>query len=239
MASVARTWALATSAVRDAAIGDELRALLRARFGLETRIITGEEEARLTFLGATSRRPGSEPTLVIDVGGGSTELVVGEPGAAPFVCASTPAGAVRQTERHLIEDPPSPEALTRVAEEVRGIVEADTPPDLRESVSAGLAVAGTATSLAAIEQDLEPYDPERIDGHRLELGACEETLARLAALPLPERRRVRGLHPARAPTIVAGAVVLIEAMRAFGLQHVEVSEADLLHGAALTAASDS
>ena len=96
-------------------------------------------------------------------------------------------------------------------------------------------MAGTATSLAAIDQQLEPYDSGHVHGHRLELTACEGMLSTLAAMSSEERREVPGLHPDRAPTIVAGAVILIESMRAFGLASVETSEADILHGAALEA----
>jgi exopolyphosphatase / guanosine-5'-triphosphate,3'-diphosphate pyrophosphatase len=102
-------------------------------------------------------------------------------------------------------------------------------------VTGAIAVAGTATSLAAIDQQLEPYDPERVHGYVLECAAAERILAELAAVPLEERRKVQGLHPQRAPTIVAGAAILVEAMRAFGLDEVETSEADILHGAALDA----
>jgi len=96
-------------------------------------------------------------------------------------------------------------------------------------------VAGTATSLAAIDLELDPYDPERVHGHTLMGGRIEELLARLAQMPLAERRKVTGLHPDRAPTIVAGCVLLIEALRLFGLQSVEISEHDILRGAAIAA----
>jgi exopolyphosphatase/guanosine-5'-triphosphate,3'-diphosphate pyrophosphatase len=102
-------------------------------------------------------------------------------------------------------------------------------------VEAGIAVAGTATQLAAIDQQLEPYDRERVDGYTLTLVAVERMLAQLARLPLDERRGVTGLHPDRAPTIVAGAAILAEAIAAFGLDAVEISESDILHGAALAA----
>jgi exopolyphosphatase / guanosine-5'-triphosphate,3'-diphosphate pyrophosphatase len=175
--------------------------------------------------------------LVIDIGGGSTEYVVGEPGADPGFRASSRAGAVRQTDRHISDDPPPPDELAALAEEVRGIVAQDVPAEIRAAVQSGIAVAGTATSLAAIDQELDPYDPDRVHGYRLELGACERMLAMLAALTLERRRELPGLHPDRAPTIVAGAVILLESMRAFGLDAVETSEADLLHGAALAAAA--
>jgi exopolyphosphatase/guanosine-5'-triphosphate,3'-diphosphate pyrophosphatase len=232
------TFALATSAVRDAENADDFRGALAERFGFEVTTISGEEEARLSFLGATSRRVGgADPVLVLDIGGGSTELVVGTPGADPDFHVSTRAGSVRQTERHLHNDPPTPGQLNELRDEVRAILTGEVPAAIRSGVEAGIAVAGTATSLAAIDQRLEPYDPERVDGYRLELRACERMLAMLAALPLAERRGVTGLHPERAPTIVAGAVILVESMRAFGLEWMETSEADLLHGAALTASN--
>jgi exopolyphosphatase/guanosine-5'-triphosphate,3'-diphosphate pyrophosphatase len=233
------TVAVATSAVRDAANGDEFRAILRERYGIEARTLSGDEEARLTFRGATSviaSQSNAEPTLVIDIGGGSTELVVGRPGEDPSFHVSTQSGAVRQTERHLDNDPPEPRSLSDLALEVQLIVEEAVPEEVRAGVGQGIAVAGTATSLAAVDQELEPYDPARVDGYRLGLGACERMLAMLAGKTIAERREVPGLHPGRAPTIVAGAVILVEVMRAFGLDAVRTSEADILHGAALSAA---
>lgn len=230
-----RVIALATSAVRDAANGDGFLALLRERFGLEVRTIGGDEEGRLTFLGATAERgPGEETALVIDVGGGSTELVAGEAGRDPALFVSTQAGAVRQTERHLHDDPPTAAQLDELRDDVRGIL-AGAVPD-RPEVALGIAVAGTPTSLAAIDQRLAPYDPGKVHGYRIGLDGCERILAELAAVPLEERRRTTGLDPNRAPTIVAGAAILIEAARLFRLDELEVSEADILHGAALTAA---
>ena len=231
-----RVVAVATSAVRDAANGDDFRAQLRERFGIDARTISGDEEARLTFLGATAGRdlPGS--TVVIDIGGGSTELVVGRAGGAPDFHVSTQAGAVRQTERHLSSDPVPEGELAALRGVVRGIVDAAVPDEIRRSVEHGIAVAGTATSLAAVEQELDPYDPERVHGYTLTLEAADRMLARLAALTVAERREVPGLHPGRAPTIVAGAGILVEAIAAFGLDQVEISETDILHGAALSAA---
>jgi exopolyphosphatase/guanosine-5'-triphosphate,3'-diphosphate pyrophosphatase len=232
---VERVTAIATSAVRDAANGPEFLASLRERFGIDARVISGDEEAKLTFLGATAgRAPAPEPVLVLDIGGGSTEFVVGVPGQAPRFHVSAQAGAVRQTERHIHEDPPPPAALQALAAEVRGIIDAAVPVDLRRQTASGIAVAGTATSVAAIDQELDPYDPERVHGYELGLAACERVLALLAAQPEEERRRVTGLHPDRAPTIVAGVVILVEAMRAFGFEAMETSEADILHGAALS-----
>jgi exopolyphosphatase/guanosine-5'-triphosphate,3'-diphosphate pyrophosphatase len=231
--------AVATSAVRDSENGDEFRSTLRERLGIEVRIITGDEEAELTFLGATAARSGSDTTLVVDIGGGSTEFVIGKPGQEPDFHHSTQAGSVRQSERHLHDDPPSENQLEALRSEVREIIDAAVPAELRRDVDLGVAVAGTATQLAAIDLELEPYRPERVDGHGLTRGAVEAMFERLAALPLAERQQVRGLDPERAPTIVAGAAILLEAMGAFGLERIEVSEADILHGAALRAHSHS
>jgi exopolyphosphatase/guanosine-5'-triphosphate,3'-diphosphate pyrophosphatase len=230
-----RVVAVATSAMRDAENGPDFRDEIERRFGLDARTISGDEEARLTFLGATAGRDPSAATLVIDIGGGSTEYVTGHPGRDPDFHVSTRMGSVRHTERHLHGDPPTAAELAALGEDARSIVQQDVPPDVRERVEAGIAVAGTATSLAAIDQELDPYDPERVHGYRLGRAACERLVGRLAELTLAERRKVPGLHPDRAPTIVAGAAILLESMRAFGLDEVEVSERDILHGAALVA----
>src|SRR4051812_2185702 len=135
-----RTIALATSATRDASNGDEFRRLLHDRFGLDAHIIPGEEEARLTFKGATAARPdGDGPFVVIDIGGGSTEFVVGSAGADPTFRVSTQAGSVRQTERHLHEDPPSDEDLLNLRAAIRSIIEDAVPDDVRNAVEAGIA----------------------------------------------------------------------------------------------------
>ena len=227
---------VATSAVREATNGDQFREELAERFGVEARTISGDEEARLSFLGATSGRPpGGDPVLVLDIGGGSTEFVLGVAGAGPTFHTSTSAGSVRQTERHLADDPPTDEQLASVAGEVAALIEAGIPREIRREAATGIAVAGTATQLASVDQALDPYDSERVHGYRLDRYAVEEILAHLAQLTLEERREVTGLHPARAPTIVAGAVILAEAMRAFDFDWMETSEADILHGAALDA----
>jgi exopolyphosphatase / guanosine-5'-triphosphate,3'-diphosphate pyrophosphatase len=228
---------VATSAVRDAKNGAQFSKELAERYGVETRTISGDEEARLSFLGATSdRAQGGDPLLVIDIGGGSTEFVLGTPGSDPTFHVSTSAGSVRQTERHLTDDPPTDDQLSAVAGEVAAIIEAELPREVRREAASGIAVAGTATQLAAVDQRLEEYDPERVHGYRLDRYAVEEILEHLASLPLAERREIVGLHPARAPTIVAGALILAEAMQAFDFDWIETSEADILHGAALDAA---
>jgi exopolyphosphatase / guanosine-5'-triphosphate,3'-diphosphate pyrophosphatase len=230
-----RVMAIATSAVRDAVNGDAFIAELRERFELEARLLTGEEEARLTYLGATSQRSGGETTLVFDIGGGSTELIVGSGDDVEFH-TSLQAGTIRHSERHLTSDPPDPHELEDLAADVRHLIEAGTSSRDGSSEVHAIAVAGTPTSLAAIDQELEPYDPERVHGHRLGMRTIQHMLSRLASLPLAERLRVPGLHPGRAPTIVAGSVILVQVMRAFELDEIEVSERDILHGSALSAA---
>ncbi len=230
----ARSLAVATSAVRDSDNGLEFRDRVREELGFELEVISGDEEARLTFLGATAGRDGGV-VLVIDIGGGSTEFVVGYPGRAPDFHVSTRMGSVRQSERHLAADPPEHEETEALARAAREIVAAEVPDAERARVGAAIAVAGTATSLVAIDQQLVPYDPERVDGYRLGLADCERMLALLASVPLAERRRLPGLHPDRAPTIVAGAAILVESLRSFGLEACEVREADILHGVALDA----
>jgi exopolyphosphatase / guanosine-5'-triphosphate,3'-diphosphate pyrophosphatase len=233
---VERTVAVLTSAVRDADNGAAFTDRVRDEFGLDASTISGEREARLTFLGATSERPADalEPVVVIDIGGGSTEYVMGEGGELLFH-VSTQSGAVRQTERHVRTDPPAPDELRAMHEEVRSIIEAEVPEEVRRRTRAAIAVAGTATSLAAIDQKIEPYDPSKVHGYVLSLERAREALDRLAAMTDEQRRKVPGLEPSRAPAIVAGAVHLVEALKAFNLDSTEVSEHDLLRGAALEA----
>jgi exopolyphosphatase/guanosine-5'-triphosphate,3'-diphosphate pyrophosphatase len=229
-----RVSAIATSAVRDAVNGDAFIAELRERFGLDARLLTGDEEANLTYLGATSHRPAGDSTLVFDIGGGSTELIVGSGKKVGFH-TSLQAGTIRQSERHLTRDPPDPHELEDLAADIRNQIDRAIAAQAQVEPSRAIAVAGTPTSLAAIDQALEPYDPGRVHGYRLGLKRVQRMLSRLSSLPLAERLRVPGLHPGRAPTIVAGTVILVQVMRAFKVKEVEVSELDILHGTALSA----
>jgi exopolyphosphatase / guanosine-5'-triphosphate,3'-diphosphate pyrophosphatase len=230
-----RVMSIATSAVRDAANGEAFIAELRERFCLDARLLTGEEEAHLIYLGATAHRAAEGPTLVFDIGGGSTELIVGSGHEVGFH-TSLRAGTIRQSERHLTCDPPDPHELEDLASETRNLIERAVAPQPEARPTRAIAVAGTPTSLAAIDQQLEPYDPRRVHGYRLGMRRIQRMLSRLSSLPLAERLRVPGLQPGRAPTIVAGTVILVQVMRAFGLDEVEVSELDILHGSARSAA---
>jgi exopolyphosphatase / guanosine-5'-triphosphate,3'-diphosphate pyrophosphatase len=254
--------AVLTSAVRDAANGASFAQRVRGEFQLDAKVLSGDEEAQLTFLGAMTGRPESErgdrshadtgdgdgdgdtvdddapPTVVIDIGGGSTEFVVGVGRTARFH-TSLRAGVVRMSERHIHTDPPDPDELQALAHDVRRTLLEGLPADERAAVRHGIAVAGTATSAAAIDQELDPYDSARVHGYQLQLATVEMLLARLADMDEQQRRNVVGLHPDRAPTIVAGMILLEEAMRAFELESVEVSEHDILYGGALQLAGGS
>jgi exopolyphosphatase / guanosine-5'-triphosphate,3'-diphosphate pyrophosphatase len=155
----ARVVALATSAMRDSENGPDFRDFLEQRFGIDARTISGDEEARLTFLGATSSRNDDDETVVIDIGGGSTEYVSGRAGEDPGFHVSTQMGSVRHTERFLKSDPPTAEELELLAQDVRRIVPA-------VEVEPAIAVAGTATSLGAID------GAEEVHGYRLTLASC-------------------------------------------------------------------
>jgi exopolyphosphatase/guanosine-5'-triphosphate,3'-diphosphate pyrophosphatase len=228
--------AIATSAVRDAGNGAAFVAELRERFAISARVLDGEEEARLTYLGAISERRPENSTVVIDIGGGSTELIVGHGEEIAFH-TSLQAGVVRHTERHIAGDPPTTSELEALAADARALIEAAVAGRPETRASEGIAVAGTPTSLAAVDLELTPYDPERVDGHVMPLPVIQRLLSRFAAAPLTERAEIVGLHPDRAPTIIAGVVILIEVMRAFGLDRIEVSEHDILYGAAIAAAT--
>jgi exopolyphosphatase/guanosine-5'-triphosphate,3'-diphosphate pyrophosphatase len=225
--------AVLTSAVRDASNGADFAARVREDYGLDARVLSGEEEAQLTFLGAMSGRAAAkEPTVVIDIGGGSTEFVIGVGRSAGFH-TSLDAGVVRMSERHIDSDPPAPPELQALASDARDTFLGGLPAEERLPVKHGIAVAGTATSAAAIAMELDPYDPERVHGYILELATVELLLARLAEMDEAQRREIVGLNPDRAPTIVAGMILLVEAMRVFELERIEVSEHDILYGGAL------
>ena len=230
-----RVLAVATSAIRDAENGEAFLGEVEWGYGFKTRLLTGDEEAELAFRGVAGERELGEETLVVDIGGGSTELIEGDDDGVSYHI-STDLGSVRLTERFLASDPPADRELAECADAVRSLLAERVPDHVRARAGRAIGVAGTVTSLAALDLGIVEYDPERVHGHGLTAGAVDEQLARLAALPLAERRRVPGLEPERAPVIVAGAVILREVLRHFGLDGIEVSERDLLHGAALEAA---
>ena len=220
-----RTLLVATSAVRDAENGEAFLGEIEWSYGFDTELLSGDEEAAMTFRGVSAGRELEPGTLLLDVGGGSTELTL------PDFRVSLDVGSVRLTERFLASDPPTDDELAACRAAVRSVLEEHAADlDVRQAIG----VAGTITTIAALE--LGGYDRERVHGYRLAREAVERQLERLAALPLEERRRLPGLEPARAPVIVAGVAIVAEALRCFGLDELEVSEHDLLTGAALAAA---
>lgn len=226
---------IATSAVRDAENGDAFAAELRERFSLSAQVIGGDEEAKLTYLGCVSERTGGENLMVVDIGGGSTEIIIGH-GEEPDFHTSLQAGVVRHTERFLTSDPPDAAELEKLAADVKKLISEALAGNDIAPVEAAVAVAGTATSVAAVNLELDPYDPLAVEGHRLQLSTIQWWLSRLASVPLAERKLLVGLDPDRAGVIVAGIVILTEVMRAFSLTEIEVSEHDILYGAAIKAA---
>ena len=208
-----RTLAIGTSAVRDAENGEAFLGEVEWSYGFSTRLLSGEEEAELTLRGVGAVEAG---TLVVDIGGGSTELQV----AGTGIRASLDVGCVRMTERF-------GEDVAAIRSHVGGQL-----PELDTTRAVG--VAGTVTTIAALDLKLGEYDPERIHGHVISRRAVEEQLVRLRGLSIAERESL--MEPGRAPVIVAGAAILAEIVDRYGLYGIRASERDILHGAALAAA---
>jgi exopolyphosphatase / guanosine-5'-triphosphate,3'-diphosphate pyrophosphatase len=224
-----RALAIATSAVRDAENGEAFLGEIEWSYGFTTRLLNGTEEAAMMVRGVSAGRPSVEDTLIVDIGGGSTELVVASNGAAPAASISLDVGCVRLTERFLGSDPPTRPELAAAGAYVRFLL-----PSYEARSAIG--VAGTVTTLATLDLGLEEYDPERTHGHRIPRDSVERQLEHLAAMTLTERLEIPGIEPGRASVIVAGLVVLREILEAYGLAEIEVSERDILHGAAFAAA---
>lgn len=224
----------ATSAVRDAADRAAYAAAVREHAGTELEVLSGEREAALSFLGATAgldRSAVEPPYLVLDIGGGSTEFVLGD--GAPTSAISTQLGSVRLTERFLTTDPPSApelEAMAAAIEIVLDEVEARLAVDRARTL---ISVAGTATTLQAISLGLEVYDPERTHRTWLSRSEAERLLAELARMTDAERAAIPVMAPGRGDVIVAGALVLVRVMRRFGFERTLVSETDILDGLVL------
>jgi exopolyphosphatase/guanosine-5'-triphosphate,3'-diphosphate pyrophosphatase len=228
-----RTLLVATSAVRDAENGEAFLGEIEWSYGFDTELLSGEDEARLTFRGVTSGRALDSETLILDIGGGSTELVDGRGRDIRFH-ASLDLGCVRLTERFLHADPPRPAELATCSEEVRSLLAEHVPDDLRPTIAIG--VGGTITTMAALDLRLAEYDSDLVNGRRLPAAVVDRQLIELASLPLAERRGLPGLEPERAPVIVAGVVIAREVLAHFDLDELEVTEWDLLRGAVLAAA---
>jgi exopolyphosphatase/guanosine-5'-triphosphate,3'-diphosphate pyrophosphatase len=212
-----------TSAMRDAAGGEALVARAEELLGTRPRVISGDEEARLTFAGGLSGLDlgGASPVLVFDIGGGSTELIVGVPATASIHHAiSLDIGSVRLTERHVRNDPPTPEELRQVDEDIERALDAAR----FEPVARVVGVAGTVTTLGAIARAVDPYDASVVHGMRLSRSEIDATTARLDALPVSERVKLPGLSPKRADVIAAGGHICKAVLARTGADELVVSD---------------
>lgn len=230
---VVRTVAVATSAARDARNAADFAARLRER-GIELSVIPGSREAALSFSGASIDFSG-ERLMVVDVGGGSTEVVMGTGGAEPLCAHSFDVGCRRVTEKFLASDPPAPEELAQARAWIREQMASWFADQVKEAASLerAIAVAGTATTVVSIRERMETYDSSRVHKARVSRQELLEVYERLAALPLSARKKVVGLDPKRAPVMVAGLLILLEVLDFAGIDAFTVSETDILHGITL------
>ena len=230
-----RVRVVATSASRDAENRDDFVAGVLARIGVAPEVVSGDEEARLSFLGATRGLAGAEPPyLVVDIGGGSTEFVVGTD--EPLAACSVDVGCVRLTERHLRDDPPTRAEIDAVVADADAAIAlaGETVPFGEARTLVGL--AGSVTTAAALALGLEEYDPARIHGARISAAAVAEVSDRLLASTHAERAAVAVIHPGRVDVLNAGILVLRRILDRTGLPEVLVSEHDILDGIALSLA---
>jgi exopolyphosphatase/guanosine-5'-triphosphate,3'-diphosphate pyrophosphatase len=227
---------VATSATRDAQNRDEFVAMVRATLGVDPEVISGDEEAALSFRGAVGTIPGlAGPILLADIGGGSTELVAGSPGSSAALRArSTDVGCVRMTERHLHDDPPTAAQVDAVVADVRAAFEnaAGTVPLHEANVLVG--VAGTVTTIAAIALGLTEYDPDAIHGSRMSAAQVAKITDQLVHMTHAERAAIPVMHPGRVDVIGGGALVLRTLVEVSGVDEVIASEHDILDGIALS-----
>ena len=225
-AGAERTLAFATSAVRDADNGEAFLGEVEWSYAFKTRLLGGDKEALLTFRGVSAGRDVAPGTVVIDVGGGSTELILGGPDGVAFH-TSLDLGCVRLTERFGTD-------FGAAAAHVRDVLAGSVPAEVRPQAVIG--VAGTITTIGTLDLGLDEEDPEIVHGHGLSAETVAAWTERLEGMTVEEIRALRGMHPDRAPVIAAGAVVVHETLVYFGLETLEVSEHDIMHGAALAAA---
>lgn len=233
---VARVRVAATSAVRDASNRSMFLEAARTLTGVDSEVLTGSDEARLSYIGAVADL---EPDfyLVCDIGGGSTEYVLGsssEPGGAggptDIEAVSIDIGSVRLTERHLRHDPPEEEELTKLETEIDEALDVAAAGVARASEAILVGVAGTVTSLAALSLKLRTYEPHKTHLSRLTEAQVRRLYRRLALMTLDERKRLPGLPAGRADVIVAGSAILLRSMERWSFAEVIVSEKDILDG---------
>lgn len=224
---------IATSVLRDAHGGERFLDGMRERFGLPWRILTGPEEALLSFAGAASAFPQArgKRIAVVDIGGGSTEFAIGEPGAAPFT-RSLDVGSVRLTERFFATDPPTDREWAAAQRFGADLLAGEIAPHVG-AVALAIGVAGTITTLAAYKLDLRIYDSDAVHGHVLTLADIAAAIERLRSLPSAQRALLAGIQKGRADVILAGTLIAEQACLTLGVDGLSASEADILDGVAL------
>ena len=236
-----QTAAIGTSALRNASNSPAFIHEVKKRTGLDVRVIPGAEEARLTLLGVArmleqrgGRKKRSTPAsaIIIDIGGGSTEIIMTRPGGEPLI-ASLPLGAVYLTDRFIKNDPPWPEELFRLRQAIRTALDTFAETVRRKPDSVLIGTAGTITTLTAIDQGLLSYDPERINHAELTRERIEDIIVNLGVSTIEERRTIRGLEQGREDIILAGAFIAQEIMDRFGYASMLVSDWGLREGIVL------
>ncbi len=231
---------VATSATRDARNRDEFTRGVRDVLGVDPEVITGDEEAALSFAGATGElaaQPGLDhPYLVVDIGGGSTEFILGDAGGKPVASRSVDIGCVRLAERHLASDPAAPHQLAAAQADADAAIAEVRAAVPIEQAGTLVAVAGTATTVAALSLGLAEYDAERIHLSAVSLPEVERVYTELSVMTAAERAALGPMHPGRVDVIVAGALVLRQVVRAVGAGGMVASEHDILDGIALSIA---
>ncbi len=232
-----RVVVLATSSVRDARDGEEFLASLAASHGFDWKLLTGEQEARLSFAGATIGIDTALKVVLFDVGGGSTEVVTGARGSVGFA-RSLKLGCVRLTERFIKSDLAAEREMNEAAVFIDDIIKREVDINQLGKPDITIAVAGTATALAAIDLDLKEYDRRLIHGHVISAGRIAELLKRLAGMTVAEKLDIPAMEKGRADVIVAGTLILDRLMRYIGAAELTVRELDILDGAAVAAAEE-
>lgn len=224
----------ATSASRDAANAADFTEMVQRTLGVAPEVVTGDEEARLSFTGAVRGLPADakEPFLVVDIGGGSTEFVVGDRADGVRAAISVDIGCVRMTERHLAGDPPTPEQVAAAQTDIAAAVDRALAAVPGREAATLVGLAGSVTTVVAIAQGLQEYDPERIHHARVSYEAVAQVTADLLGQTREQRLAIPVMHPGRADVIGAGALVLRVIMERAGMPSVVASEHDILDGIA-------
>ncbi len=223
---------VATSASRDAGNAADFRAMVHATLGVDPEVVTGDEEARLSFTGAVRGLPASNPSpyLVVDIGGGSTEFVTGSHGVEHAI--SVDIGCVRMTERHLHSDPPTADEVAAAEADIGAVVERALAAVPGKQAATVVGLAGTVTTVTGIALGLPRYDPDRIHHSRVSAVAVDEVTRALLAMTHDQRLALPVMHPGRADVIAAGALILRSIVTLAGADHVIASEHDILDGIA-------